>query len=91
VSDVTTSVGPTVMAALQQIAVSLQSTIQSVVPSVTGTVVPLAAGEAETLIASLTDMQSMVSDIDSTLKFTVSGVTSGKRLLSHLFLPPKLS
>jgi hypothetical protein len=81
VSDVTASVGPTVMASLQKIAVSLQSTIQSVVPSVTGTVVPLAAGEAEALIASLTDMQSMVSDIDSTLKSTVSGVTSGKRLL----------
>lgn len=80
-SDVTASVGPTVMASLQKIAVSLQTAIQSVVPSVTGTVVPLTAGEAEALIASLTDMQSMVSDIDSTLKSTVSGVTSGKRLL----------
>lgn len=79
-SDVTTSVAPQVESALASIAISLNNTILTIVPAVTGTVVPLAIDEVEALIAVLGDIHTIVSSIETILLSLVSTVKAGKYL-----------
>lgn len=66
---------------------TLNTTVQTIVPAVTGTVLPLAADEVTALIGALKDVESMVTDIKSTLESTVSTVGAGKSFLHHYTSP----
>jgi hypothetical protein len=70
---------------------TLNITIQTIVPAVTGTVLPLATNEVTALIGALKDVESMVSDIKSTLESTVSTVGAGKSFLRHYTLSTNLA
>ena len=63
---------------LVSIAVALNNTVLTIVPAVTGTVIPLAVDEVEALITALSDIHSIVSSIETTLMSTISTVKAGE-------------
>ena len=63
---------------LISIAVALNNTVLTIVPAVTGTVIPLAVDEVEALITALSDIHSIVSSIETTLMSTISTVKAGE-------------
>jgi len=72
------TVVPTIKAALASIASHLDSTVHTIVPAVTGTVIPLVVSEVETLISVLGEVQNIVSDIEGALLSLVSTIGEGK-------------
>ena len=82
--DVSTSVVPLVQTALTYIATSINTTIAAIVSSVAGSVVPLAPAEVEELLPSLSDIESIVSDIQSTLETFVAVSCLASFHLNHL-------
>lgn len=69
---------PSVQSTLGNIVLSLNNTVLTIVPAVTGTVIPLAIDEVEALIAVLGDVESIVSSIETTLVSLVDTVVAGK-------------
>lgn len=80
-SDVAGSIAPTIQTTLTSITNSLNSTILTIATAVTGSIAPVVPAEAEALIVALSDIQSIVSDIESTLKATVGGVVAETKSL----------
>ena len=76
--DVTAGVVPSVESTLVDLVLALNDTVSEIVPTVTGTVIPLAIDEVEALITVLGDVEDIVSSIESTLTSTVSAVTAGE-------------
>lgn len=68
------------------IATSLNTTVLTVAPVVTGAVVPLAVGEVEALVGALGDIKNIVSDIESTLLSTVGSLVAGKLFMTKVAL-----
>jgi len=68
---------------------TLNITVQTIVPAVTGTVLPLAVDEVTALVGAVKDVESVVTDIKSTLESTVSTVGAGKSLLRHRTSQPR--
>jgi hypothetical protein len=71
---------------LVNIATSLNTTVLTVAPVVTGAVVPLAVGEVEALVGALGDIKNIVSDIESTLLSTVGSLVAGKLFMTKVAL-----
>jgi hypothetical protein len=82
-TDVVDSVVPTVQTALSSIGATLNSTVLTIVPAVTGTVFPLVGGEVEALVSAISQVQTIVSDIEAALLPLVGSVAGGKLSSSY--------
>jgi hypothetical protein len=79
-SNATAFAVPVIKTCLTNMATQINTTTINMAPALVGTAVPLTADEAQALLSSLADLESVVFNIKSTLSITVSTVKAGKLL-----------
>jgi hypothetical protein len=77
-SDVSSSIAPTIKTSLTGIATSINSTILTIAPALTGSIAPLVPSEAEAVIEALGEIQTILSNVTTTLETLVGSVVTGK-------------
>ena len=86
-SNATAFAVPVIRNSLTNMATQINTTTINMAPALVGTTVHLTADEAQALLSSLADLESIVFNIKSTLSTTVSTVKAGKLLSlpSHFY------
>ncbi|RDW91580.1 hypothetical protein BP5796_02745 [Coleophoma crateriformis] len=86
-SDVTTSIVPSVTTNLVSIAGSVNKTIDTIVPAIAGPVVTLSVSEVASIYNDLVVVKSVLSNVETVLNTTVTGVLAETKTL----LAPEIS